>query len=62
LRAAYRAIFLDGAGSLQDNARSVQNQWADMPEVCEMIAFILADAKRPVCPARKRGSDAGDES
>jgi hypothetical protein len=33
-----------------------------MPEVCEMIAFILADAKRPVCPARKRGADDGDES
>jgi UDP-N-acetylglucosamine acyltransferase len=63
LRAAYRAIFLEGKGSIQDNARSVQDRWPDMPEVQEVIAFILADAKRPICPAREHGADAdGDES
>jgi UDP-N-acetylglucosamine acyltransferase len=63
LRAAYRAIFLEGKGSIQDNARDVQDRWPDMPEVQEVIAFILADAKRPICPARKRGADAdGGES
>ena len=61
LRAAYRAIFLEGHGSIQDNARDVQDKWPEVPEVREVIAFILADAKRPICPARKRGSD-DDES
>jgi UDP-N-acetylglucosamine acyltransferase len=61
LRAAYRAIFLEGHGSIQDNARNVQDKWADVPEVRELIAFILADAKRAICPARKRGADAGDD-
>ena len=58
LRAAYRAIFLEGRGSIQDNARALQDKWADVAEVRETIAFILADAKRAICPARKRGSDA----
>jgi UDP-N-acetylglucosamine acyltransferase len=57
LRAAFRAIFLDWDGSIQDNARRAQDQWGQVPEVAEVIAFILADAKRPICPARKRGAD-----
>ncbi len=61
LRAAYRAIFLEGRGSIQDNARDVQDKWADVPEVREVIEFILADAKRPICPARKRRSDSGED-
>jgi UDP-N-acetylglucosamine acyltransferase len=59
LRAAYRAIFLEGKASIQDNAREVQasGKWTGMAEVEEVIAFILADAKRPITPARKRGGD-----
>jgi UDP-N-acetylglucosamine acyltransferase len=57
LRAAYRAIFLEGGRSIQDNARAVEHKWPDVPEVREVIAFILANAKRPICPARKRGAD-----
>jgi UDP-N-acetylglucosamine acyltransferase len=61
LRAAYRAIFLEGAGSIQDNAREVNasGKWKGFSEVEEVIAFILADAKRPITPARKR-SDGDD--
>jgi UDP-N-acetylglucosamine acyltransferase len=60
LRAAYRAIFVDGEGSIQDNANAVVGRWSDVPEVQEVIGFILADSKRPICPARKRGGDADD--
>jgi UDP-N-acetylglucosamine acyltransferase len=61
LRAAFRAIFLDWEGSIQDNARCAESQWGEVPEVAEVIAFILADAKRPICPARKRGAIADEE-
>jgi UDP-N-acetylglucosamine acyltransferase len=62
LRAAYRAIFLEGKDSIQENAREVQaaGRWNGIAEVDEVIAFILADAKRPITPARKRGGD-GEE-
>ncbi|MGB8366247.1 MAG: acyl-ACP--UDP-N-acetylglucosamine O-acyltransferase [Rhizomicrobium sp.] len=61
LRAAFRAIFLEWDGSIQDNARRAESQWGHVPEVAEVIAFILADAKRPICPARKRGAVMGEE-
>ncbi|HWA30312.1 MAG TPA: acyl-ACP--UDP-N-acetylglucosamine O-acyltransferase [Rhizomicrobium sp.] len=59
LRHAYRAIFIDGKGSIQDNAREVEasGKWKGMTEVEEVLAFILADAKRSITPARKRGED-----
>ncbi|HEY2034116.1 MAG TPA: acyl-ACP--UDP-N-acetylglucosamine O-acyltransferase [Rhizomicrobium sp.] len=59
LRAAYRAIFLDGKDSIQDNAREAEQsgKWKGVPEVEEVITFILADAKRPITPARRRGDD-----
>ena len=62
LRAAYRAIFLEGQWSIQENAREIQatGKWNGIPEVDEVIAFILADAKRPITPARKRGGDDDD--
>ncbi len=55
LRAAYRAIFLEWNGSIQENAKRAEGQWGNIPEVAEVIAFILADAKRPICPARRKG-------
>ncbi|HWU26688.1 MAG TPA: acyl-ACP--UDP-N-acetylglucosamine O-acyltransferase [Rhizomicrobium sp.] len=61
LRAAFRAIFLDWRGSLQENAKRAQGQWGNVPEVAEVIAFILADAKRPICPARRKGVDRDEE-
>ncbi len=60
LRAAYREIFVDGKGSIQENAKAMMVRGSDVPEVQEMLAFILADAKRPICPARKRGDDADE--
>jgi UDP-N-acetylglucosamine acyltransferase len=61
LRAAYRLIFQVGEGTIHANARRAAEQWPDIPEVQEVITFILADAKRPICPARKRGGDADGE-
>jgi UDP-N-acetylglucosamine acyltransferase len=59
LRAAYRTIFLDGKGSIRDNAREAvaSGRWNGIPEVEEVMAFILADARRPITPARRRGED-----
>ena len=60
LRAAYRMIFQTAGGAIHDNARLAGAQWPEVPEVQEVVAFILADAKRPITPARKRGA-ASDE-
>jgi UDP-N-acetylglucosamine acyltransferase len=61
LRAAYRLIFHTGEGTIHANARRVGEQWPDIPEVQEVVSFILADAKRPICPARPRGREADDD-
>ena len=63
LRAAYRAIFLEGKGSIQNNAREAEQsgKWKGVPEVEEVIAFILADAKRPITPARRRGDEESED-
>lgn len=59
LRAVYRAIFLEWEGSIHDNARraAAEAQWRGMPEATDVIDFILADAKRPICPARRGRED-----
>jgi len=62
LRAAYRAIFVEGKASIQTNASEAEaaGKWRGIPEVEEVIAFILADAKRPITPARRKRDE--DES
>jgi UDP-N-acetylglucosamine acyltransferase len=62
LRAVYHAIFLEGKGSIQDNARDVKSvgKWKEFSEVNEVLDFILADAKRPITPARQRGEERED--
>jgi len=62
LRAAFRFIFF-GGGPLAERARQAGERWKDSPEVSEVVAFILADAKRPICmPARdaRAGPSDGD--
>jgi UDP-N-acetylglucosamine acyltransferase len=52
LRAAFRSIFF-GAGRLLDRARQAGERWKNFPEVDEVVQFILADSKRPICmPSR----------
>ncbi|HEY2446324.1 MAG TPA: acyl-ACP--UDP-N-acetylglucosamine O-acyltransferase [Rhizomicrobium sp.] len=55
LRAAYRMIFEAAAGTIHDNARLAAERWPKIPEVQDVATFILADARRPICPARERG-------
>ena len=57
LRAAYRSIFEDDTDTIHNNARRVGDRWLDVPEVQQVVAFILKDAKRPICPARRIGGD-----
>jgi UDP-N-acetylglucosamine acyltransferase len=59
LRAAYHLIFESEMGTIHENARRAGTRWPDVAEVQEVVAFILADAKRPICPARRRG-EAGE--
>jgi UDP-N-acetylglucosamine acyltransferase len=61
LRAAFRAIFHETEGSIADRARKARETWGDIAEVQEIVDFILAPAKRPICTARKRGSEAAEE-
>jgi UDP-N-acetylglucosamine acyltransferase len=56
-RAAFRAIFLDGVGSLFERARRARVTWPEVAPVQEIVDFVLADAKRGLCvadPARVR--------
>jgi UDP-N-acetylglucosamine acyltransferase len=61
LRAAYRLIFESDTGTIHENARRAAETWPDVPEVHEVVTFILADAKRPICPARRRNAQADEE-
>jgi UDP-N-acetylglucosamine acyltransferase len=54
LRAAFKIIFLETAGSLGDRARRTKDRWPSIPEVNEVADFVLAPAKRPLSPARRR--------
>jgi UDP-N-acetylglucosamine acyltransferase len=59
LRAAFRFIF-HGEGRLADRARDAGARW-NTPEVSEVVAFILADAKRPICMPPRNGPAFADE-
>lgn len=61
LRAAYRFIFLDHNAPIHERAREASAIWRDVQEVCEVVAFILADAKRPICPARNRATKTDED-
>jgi UDP-N-acetylglucosamine acyltransferase len=56
LRAAFRMIFLESGGSLADRARRARDKWPDVVAIAEIVEFILAPAKRPICLARRRGT------
>ena len=48
LLAAYRDLF-EGSGVFADRLKSVENDYADLPEIMEIVAFIREGAKRPLC-------------
>jgi UDP-N-acetylglucosamine acyltransferase len=55
LRGTFRAIFHGKGGSIELRARDAKGRWPDVAEVGEIVDFILADAKQPLCLARRRG-------
>jgi UDP-N-acetylglucosamine acyltransferase len=61
LRAAFRAIFREWDGSFREKAERASKIWSDVPEVMELVEFILTPAKRPICPARIRGEESDEE-
>lgn len=48
LRAAYRRLFL-GPGAFTERIEEVSNEFRDSRVVMEIMAFITADASRPIC-------------
>src|SRR6202012_2115087 len=55
MRGAFRAIFYGKEGSIESRAPAARARWPEVAEVGEMVDFILADAKQPLCLARRRG-------
>ena len=55
MRGAFRAIFYGKEGSIDSRAREAKARWPDVTQVGEIVDFILADAKQPLCLARRRG-------
>jgi len=58
MRGAFRAIFYGKDGDIPARAREAKARWNEVKEVGEIADFILADAKQPLCTARRRGSAA----
>lgn len=48
LLAAYRDLF-EGDGAFADRLDAAAGEYADLPEIMRIIAFIREDAKRPLC-------------
>ncbi|MDI6624227.1 MAG: acyl-ACP--UDP-N-acetylglucosamine O-acyltransferase [Brevundimonas sp.] len=48
LMAAWRALF-EGEGTFSDRVDGVAADYADLPEIMEIVAFIREDGKRPLC-------------
>ena len=48
LRGAYRDLF-HGSAPLSERVEVAKGRWNDSPEVNEIISFIEAKAKRPIC-------------
>ena len=57
MRATFRMVFQAAEGGLvSDRARAAKARFPDVPEVGEIVDFILADAKQELCLARRRGA------
>jgi UDP-N-acetylglucosamine acyltransferase len=60
LRHMYQTVFLSDAGKFDDRVALAKAQYGAVPEVAEVIAFIEAPAKRPICRAYLRGAEAAE--
>jgi UDP-N-acetylglucosamine acyltransferase len=57
LRAAFREIFF-GPGPLAQRAAEASERWREIPEVQEIVEFVQARRKRPLCvPAQSEAPD-----
>jgi len=61
MRAAYRAIFLNGEGKTEERAARAREQWGEVAEVREILDFIEAPAKRAIMPARRHAPDLDED-
>jgi len=57
LRRSFRAIFYGGEGDIKSRAEEVRALFPEIPQVGEVVDFILAPAKQKLCTARRRGGD-----
>jgi UDP-N-acetylglucosamine acyltransferase len=57
LRGAFRHVFYGQGGAVAGRAREALDRWPEVPQVREMVDFILADAKQELCLARRRGGE-----
>ncbi len=47
-------MFYGREGSVESRVREARARWPEVKEVEEIADFILADAKQPLCLARRR--------
>lgn len=60
LRAAFRFMFEEQHGSLEQRVREAAERW-ETPEAREVTGFVLSDSKRPICvPLHSRSETRGD--
>lgn len=53
LRGAYKALFEEQDGTLEERISHVANRYADIPEVADVLTFLQAETDRSFCtPAR----------
>jgi UDP-N-acetylglucosamine acyltransferase len=57
MRGTFRLVFYGRDGSVESRAREARARWPEVKEVDEIADFILADAKQPLCLARRRGAE-----
>ncbi len=55
MRGTFRSVFYGKDGSIESRAREAKARWPEVSQVVEIVDFILADAKQPLCLARRRG-------
>ena len=55
MRGTFRAIFYGKDGTIDSRAREAKARWPDVTQVGEIVDFVLADAKQPLCLARRSG-------
>jgi acyl-[acyl-carrier-protein]--UDP-N-acetylglucosamine O-acyltransferase len=56
LRHMYQAVLVSEEGTLAERVAKARAEWGSVPEVAEVLDFIVApDAKRKICPVRRHG-------